>query len=181
MLLNPLEFVVTFLPSDVRRLTRTGIQIHSLQYWADPLGQWVGQHRNVRVHSDPRDVSVLYVRSPAGLIVTARLTTPGVGPISLAEWESRRNHERAHSRDPRLVAVADASQKRNDQLVSEAKASRRVRRRKATEAAGDRWRPETAPPPQDDPVTPPASDVYEAMPAFAVSQIYDVEGIDDDY
>lgn len=180
MVLNPIEFLVTFLPSEMRRLTRTGVQIHSLQYWGDGLEQWIGQHRNVRVHYDPRDITVLYVRSPVGVIITAKVTTPGIEPISLAEWESRRNYERGLSRDPTLVAVADASQKRGDQLVSQAKASRRVRRRKATEAAGDRWRP-AAPPAA---VTEPDSPLTRGaapMPAPTVSQIYEVEGIDYDY
>lgn len=180
MVLNPIEFLVTFLPSEMRRLTRTGVQIHSLQYWGDGLDQWVGQHRRVRVHYDPRDITVLYVRSPVGVIVKANVTTPGIEPISLAEWEARRNYERALSRDPALVATADASQKRGDQLVSQAKASRRVRRRKATEAAGDRWRPEALPSPVTEPQNPLTTDAAP-VPAPTVSQIYEVEGIDYDY
>lgn len=180
MTLNPTEFLVTFLPSEMRQLTRTGIQFHSLQYWGDALAQWVGQHRSVRVHYDPRDITVVYVRSPVGVIVTAKVTTPGIKPISLAEWEARRNEERAAGRDPRLVAAADASQKRGDRLVSQAKASRRVRRRKATEAAGDRWRPETLVFSAAESTTPPLGAVG-SIPAPAVSQFYDVEGVDDDY
>ena len=180
MVLNPTEFLVTFLPSETRRLTRTGIQIHNLQYWDDGLAQWVGQHQDVRVHYDPRDITVVYVRSPVGVIVTARVTTPEIKSISLAEWEARRNYERATSRDPQLVATADASQKRGDQLVSQAKASRRVRRRKATEAAGDRWRPEAPPSPVTEPNGSPSTDAAP-LPAPAVSQIYDVEGIEYEY
>ncbi|TWI05723.1 Mu transposase C-terminal domain-containing protein [Aerolutibacter ruishenii] len=178
MVRNPTEFLVTFLPSEMRRLTRTGVQIHNLQYWGDALAQWIGQHQDVRVHYDPRDITVVYVRSPAGVIVTARVTTPEIKSISLAEWGARRNYERATSSDPAFMAQRDASQKRGDQLVSQAKASRRVRGRKATEAAGDRWRPEASPVTES--ATPPPA---EAAPMLAavVSQIYDVEGIDYDY
>ena len=78
MVLNPTEFLVTFLPSETRRLTRTGIQIHNLQYWDDGLAQWVGQHQDVRVHYDPRDVTYVFVRTPGGPLVKASVTTPGV-------------------------------------------------------------------------------------------------------
>lgn len=182
MTLDPLEFLVTFLPSETRRLTRTGVQMHNLQYWAESLGQWVGQHRNVQVHYDPRDITVAYIRSPAGVIVTAKSTTPDITAISLAEWEARRNYERALGRDPRLVARADASQKRGDLLVSEAKASRRVRRRKATEAAGDRWLPETAVPtaPDRDDIPLDTPDAPHAVAIPVITQLYSVEGCDDD-
>jgi hypothetical protein len=142
MTLNPLEFLVTFLPGEDRKLTRTGVEIHRLQYWSDTLAQWVGQHRKVRVHYDPRDISVVYVRSPIGIIVKAPITIPSIFAISLAEWNARRQRERSLCRQPHLIEMADNSQKRGDQLVKDAKEQRRVRRRKATEAAGDRWRPE---------------------------------------
>lgn len=138
---DPIEFLVTFLPSEERVLTRTGVEVHRLQYWSDTLAQWVGQHRKVRVHYDPRDISVIYVRSPVGIIVKAMVTTPGIKAISLAEWNARRLRERSLCRQPALTEVADNSQKRNDQLVKQAKQLRSVRRRNATEAAGDRWRP----------------------------------------
>lgn len=140
MELDPLEFLAAFLPRKLRRLTRTGVQIHNLQYWAEALEPWIGQGLNVPVHYDPRDITRVYVRTPGGVLVMATVTTPGVPAISLVEWEARRNQERAVSRHPDVVASADASQKRADELVSQAKASRKVRRRKATAAAGDRFR-----------------------------------------
>ena len=144
-MINHQEFLVSFLPGEIRTLSRTGLRLHDLQYWADPLAQWVGQHKKVRVYYDPRDITVVYVRTPAGVLVRASVTTSGVPAISLAEWGARRNAERAACKHPDLVAIADASQKRGDVLVSQAKASRRVRRRQATAAAGDRWRAESAP------------------------------------
>ena len=182
MSLDPLEFLATFLPGDTRRLTRTGVQIHSLQYWVDALEPWVGQHLDVQVHYDPRDITVLYIRTPSGVLVRAKVTTPNIPAISLAEWTARRNHERALSRNPELVAVADASQKRNDESVSQAKASRKIKRRKATESAVDRFRSESAPT-TDDTADASASaheQESELTELGLKPNIYDIEGYDDD-
>lgn len=179
---DPIEFLVTFLPSEERVLTRTGVEVHRLQYWSDTLAQWVGQHRKVRVHYDPRDISVIYVRSPVGIIVKAMVTTPGIKAISLAEWNARRQRERSLCRQLPLTEIADDSQKRNDQLVKQAKRLRSVRRRKATEAAGDHWRPSA------DQV--PAADVREHASERATEQdaeisstptIFHIEGFDHGY
>lgn len=142
---DPLEFLATFLPSEERRLTRTGVQIHCLQYWADALDAWVGQGKDVRVHYDPRDVTFVYVRTPGGVLVKATVTTPNVPAISLAEWQARRSHERSFGRSPALVAVSDASSERSKQLVNEEKEKRKVQRRRATQAAGDAYRSESVP------------------------------------
>lgn len=182
MILNPLEFLATFLPSETRCLTRTGVQIHDLQYWVDALEPWVGQHKKVRVYYDPRDITVLYVRIPGGALVKAKVTTPNIAAISLAEWMARRNHERGLSRNPELIDAADQSQKRNDEFVSQAKASRKLKRRKATEAAGDRFRPASAPTTDD--TTEASASAQEQEPDSpslnANPNTYDIEGYDHD-
>lgn len=172
--LSELEFLATFLPGEARRLTRTGVQIHTLQYWDDALAPWVGQHLDVHVHYDPRDITHVFVRTPGGLLVKAVVTTPDIQPISLAEWQARRSHERSLSRSPEYVALADASQKRADMLVEQAKASRRVRRRKATEAAGDRCRSKPTPSARPEPDTVDIREVGQQLRDYS-PQIYDVE------
>lgn len=143
--LNPLEFLMAFLPGKKRRLTRTGVQIHCLQYWSDALEPWIGQGKRLWVHYDPRDITFVYVRLPSGVSIKASVTTPGIAAISLAEWQARRQYEGGLSSTPELVAERDASLRRADEMVSQAKASRRVRRRKATHASGDRFRSESTP------------------------------------
>lgn len=142
---NPLEFIAAFLPGEDRVLTRTGVEIHRLQYWSDGLSQWVGQRIAVRTHYDPRDITYVYIRTPAGMLIKATVTTPNISAISLIEWSMRRQHERAMARDPDLIAQADESLRRNDETIKQAKASRAVRRRKATAASGDRFRDTSAP------------------------------------
>lgn len=175
--LNELEFLATFLPGEARCLTRTGVQIHTLQYWNDALAPWVGQHLNVHVHYDPRDITHVFVRTPGGLLVKAIVTTPEIQPISLAEWQARRSHEMSLSKLPEYVALADASQKRADSLVEHARASRRVRRRKATEAAGDRFRSEPTPSARPEPATACLREVEQQLHDYS-PQAYDIEDYD---
>jgi putative transposase len=172
---NPLESLAAFLPSEERRLTLTGVQIHCLQYWDDALAPWVGQRTTVRIHYDPRDITVGYVRTPVGMIVRVRVTTPGIPAISLVEWHARRDHERRLSNDPEIVAATDASLRRNDELVSQAKAKRSIRRRQATASAGDRHRAEPAPTTE---AIVHRTDMAELPVMLSVPTIYSVE---DDY
>lgn len=138
--LDEMEFFASFLPGEERCLKRIGVEIHCLLYWADALAPWVGRKLKVHVHYDPRDITLVYVRTPGGPLVKALVTTPEIEPISLAEWQARRHAERAVARRPDIVAKRDASMCRSDAIVAEARARRRVRRRRATEAAGDKFR-----------------------------------------
>jgi putative transposase len=174
MIAKHLEFLVSFLPADTRRLSRTGIQIHCLEYWSDQLAPWVGEKRDVLVHYDPRDISVLYVRTPGGAIVVATVKTREIGPISLVEWDFRRAIERGMGRDSALVAMADESLKRSDELVAQSKRKRSVERRAATRAAGDRLLPPQAT--QSEPERVPA-----APDVSTVAVIYSIEGMDDEF
>lgn len=173
---NPLEFLTAFLPGEDRVLTRTGVEIHRLQYWADGLAPWVGKRATVRVHFDPRDITNVYVRTPAGTLVKANVTTPGVKAVSLVEWSMLRQHERVVSRDPAFVQQSDESLRRNDETVKQAKASRGVRRRRATAAAGDRYR-DTARP------TPPESkEALETLPVLSgAPQFFAIEETEYDF
>lgn len=147
MQLDPQEFLAAFLPGEDRVLTRTGVEIHCLQYWGDGLEPWVGQRVKVLVHYDPRDITYVYVRTPGGALVKAPVTTPGIPAISLAEWSACRQHEISAGRDPDLVKQADESLLRNNATVKQAKASRKQKRRTATAAAGDKYRSESCPSP----------------------------------
>lgn len=180
---NPLEFMVAFLPGESRKLSRTGVQIHNLQYWDDALEPLIGKVKFLMVHYDPRDITYVYVRLPVGVVVKAAVTTPDVPAVSLAEWEARRAHERSLARNPELVARADASLRRSDMLVSLAKSSRKVQRRKATQVAGDFFRDE--PTPSITTVTDssfsPESDKQKVTPFLSAQRkIYSIEGNDYD-
>lgn len=176
---DPLETLALFLPGETRRLTRQGVEIHRRQYWADALAPWVADHRDLLVLYDPRDVSFVYVRPPVGPLIKAMDTTPGVLPISLAEWEARRQAERAESRHPDLIARRDASLKRSDELVSTAKSRRRERRRLATQAAGDPHRAPTAQAASPEPERANECASLPVLPALPI--IFEIEDYDHVY
>lgn len=176
--LNELEFFASFLPGATRCLKRTGVEIHCLLYWSDALAPWVGQKLKGRVHYDPRDITFVYVRTPGGSLVKALVTTPEIKPISLVEWQARRHAERAVARHPEVVAKRDASMRRSDAIVAEARAQRRVKRRRATEAAGDKFRGTplaSANPPEAPAPTDPAVALADFRP-----EPYEIEGDSDD-
>ena len=165
-------FLVDFLPFERRKLSRTGINLHCLQYWADPLAPWIGE--TVDVHYDPRDITLVHVRGPSGVVVTASVTTPDIPAISLVEWQSRRLGERAFSRDPQVQAEADAALLRGMETVKGAKQQRGKRRRQATQAAGDAWRRQSAPTASDAPTKATASTPLQSA-AATESTLYKME------
>lgn len=160
MLRDHQEFLAAFLPGEERAITRTGVQVHRLDYWSDHLEPFVGRGKRTLVTWDPRDITYVFVRTPGGPLVKAILTTPGVSRMSLAEWEARRRWERTIAKDPALRRQADESLLRAHETVEQAKQSRRIRRRQATAAAGDPFytpvasSPIAPPPPTDEPTGP---------------------------
>lgn len=180
---DPLEFLVSFLPGEPRALTRTGVQIHCLQYWGDPLESWVGQHKNVHVHFEPRDITYVYVRTPPGLLVKAAITTPGIPAMSLAEWHARRSHERSLSRNPETLHIRDESLRRSNAIVEKAiKQVRSVKRRIATKAAGDVVLDESVPAHVETSEEIGAVECVAPKVALAIARtIYSIEGDFNDY
>ncbi|WP_312770278.1 Mu transposase C-terminal domain-containing protein [Pseudoxanthomonas mexicana] len=172
MKLDHLEFLAAFLPGAERSLTRTGIQVHSLDYWDEALSPWVGQNKRVLVTWDPRDISFVYVRTPGGVLVRAALTTLEVRRMSLAEWDARKAWERTLAKDPAMQKQADESLLRGHALVLEARRTRRTERRRATAAAGDRYMP---PSPQAPPT--PSTDAADPVTPWITdnSELFDVE------
>jgi putative transposase len=141
-------FLLDFLPGGIRTLSRTGVDMHCLQYWSEDFREHSTRKPRVRVTYDPRDISVVYVRLPDGKVTTARATRRDVPMISLAEWEMRRAHERAIAADPTYVQARDEADDIAEAIVVEAMATKKLRRRQETQAAGDplRAEPNTAPP-----------------------------------
>lgn len=141
--------VVLFFPSDDRRLTRTGIQVHRLQYWTEQLRPYIHQKLKLKIYWDPRSIRVIYIRLPIGVVVRADITTPDIPDISLTEWMARRRAEHAVCNTPALVETRAQSQRRRDNIVEQAKATLSVKRRSATKAAGDKHAPLPAKTPEE--------------------------------
>ena len=171
--MSNLDRLVLFLPSDSRRLTRAGIQVHRLQYWAEQLRPYVHEKLKLKIYWDPRSIRVIYIRLPIGVVVRADITTPDIPDISLTEWMARRRAENDVCNKPALVEARAASLKRSDAIVAQAKATLSVKRRNATKAAGDKHMPEPNEAPNNELVTPPV------IPTISVNRIaYSIEGLD---
>lgn len=148
---DALTILATFLPSQKRTLGRTGIVLDNIIYFDEALAQWVGERLRLDVITDDRDISYVIVQPPIGPLVKARATTRGIPAISRSEWRARRRAEIAISKDPKLIAMADASLARSDALVATTKQRKSVRRRQATAAAGDNFRHTSSPSPPPEP------------------------------
>jgi putative transposase len=136
------SFLLDFLPGDMRTLSRTGVDMHCLQYWSEDFREHSTRKPRVRVTYDPRDISAVYVRLPDGKVTTAHVTLRDVPAISHAEWEMRRAHERAIAANPTYVRTRDEADDIAESIVVEAVATKKLRRRLETQAAGDPLRAE---------------------------------------
>lgn len=175
---DPHEFLVTFLPSEERNLTRTGVALHCLSYWADALGAFVGKHKKVRVYYDPRDITIVHVRMPGGVLVRAKVTTPNIPAMSLGEWAKRRHFERKVCKNATRAQASAQSAQRSHAIVETAQARRKSDRRRASAAAGDVWRSESAP---TSPVAPSETNEPESttVPTLASTPtLYAIEEMD---
>lgn len=90
-------FRISFLPSEHRRLARTGIKLFSVGYWSDAFGPMIGRGSGkVIVKYDPRDMSQIWIMTEDGRALGARYKDLSWPRISL--WESRRARALYHER-----------------------------------------------------------------------------------
>lgn len=81
------QFLVDFLPSELRVLQRDGLHLFHIRYWADELRWLMGREsRKFTLKYDPRDLSRIFVLTENGIIEArpADLTRPAI-----ALWEHR--------------------------------------------------------------------------------------------
>lgn len=82
------QFLLDFLPFEVRTVRRDGIRLFSIRYWDNALSSWVGEGLRMPVKYDPRNLACIFLQAPDGQhlpIPYADLSRP---PISL--WEHNR-------------------------------------------------------------------------------------------
>lgn len=82
------QFLLDFLPFEVRTVRRDGIRLFSIRYWDNVLSSWVGEGLRMPVKYDPRNLACIFLQAPDGQhlpIPYADLSRP---PISL--WEHNR-------------------------------------------------------------------------------------------
>ena len=141
---DPEGFQIDFLPSAERMVRRDGIHLFGLRYWDDILTLWAGRgERQLRVSYDPRDLSMVFVRSPEGQRYPVRFADLRHPPITLAEHRRAqailRERGRSLEDEALIFAVIEEQRAMVDAAASKTREARRFseRRDRALDAAGN--------------------------------------------
>lgn len=133
--LDPLAFLIDFLPFEARVLRRTGIHLNNICYWSDGFAPWIGRCEDkVLVKYDPRDLHRVFVKLGDNyLMVPTR--NPGRPAITLWEQKAAIRVQRARGRheiDEETIFQTIAAQRALvDQATRETTQTRRWRARRA--------------------------------------------------
>lgn len=131
---DPRRFLIDFLPIVRRRIRRDGVALHSIAYWADVLGTWIGHPDPMIVRYDPRDLSRIYLLGPDGTYYDLSYRDLRRPPISL--WEHRlalkrlREDGRSLVDEEAIFRTIEAMRAIADGAVRSSKAARRQRERR---------------------------------------------------
>lgn len=131
---DPRRFLIDFLPIARRRIRRDGVALHSIAYWADVLGTWIGHPDPMIVRYDPRDLSRIYLLGPDGTYYDLSYRDLRRPPISL--WEHRlalkrlREDGRSLVDEEAIFRTIEAMRAIADGAVRSSKAARRQRERR---------------------------------------------------
>jgi putative transposase len=131
---DPRRFLIDFLPIARRRVRRDGVALHSIAYWADVLGTWIGHPEQMIVRYDPRDLSRIYLLGPDGTYYDLSYRDLRRPPISL--WEHRlalkrlRDEGRSLVDEEAIFRTIEAMRAIADGAVRASKAARRQRERR---------------------------------------------------
>jgi len=130
-------FLVSFLPSEQRKVRRDGIHLFQIRYWSDALAGHIGRgDGKVVVRYDPRDLSVIWVELDGGRYAEARYRNLEMPPVSLWEYREAMKKARALGKSGSNEVVLAELIQRQRQIETESrgltKAERRSRERKGT-------------------------------------------------
>jgi putative transposase len=82
---NEQQFYIDFLPYKRRAVTREGIRMFNIFYWADALTTLLHHAKSTcAVHYDPRDLSRVYVKDRQGEFIEVPYRTRSHVPVTLA-------------------------------------------------------------------------------------------------
>ena len=97
-----MQFWVSFLPDEERKLRPDGIHLFGLRYWSSALTADVGRvEEKLLVKYDPRDLARVFVRRPTGNFVEARYADLTLPSITLSE--ARAAHRALNAKGRREV------------------------------------------------------------------------------
>ena len=128
------EFLVRFLPSALRTVTREGIRLRSLRYQSTELERLIAAGRPRFVRYVPRDLSKVYVEQKNALALAVPLSDRTWPALSLWEWEEIRRRGAAGDTSADAEWLAKAL-RANQALIDErARAGRLKDRRRQSRA-----------------------------------------------
>lgn len=131
---DPRRFLIDFLPIARRMIRRDGVALHSIAYWADVLGTWIGHPEPMIIRYDPRDLSRTYLLGPDGTYYDLSYRDLRRPPISL--WEHRlalrrlREGGRALVDETAIFRTVEAMRTIANDAVLASKTARRQRERR---------------------------------------------------
>jgi putative transposase len=166
MVSDPRRFFIDFLPIERRMIRRDGVLLHSIAYWSDVLGTWIGSREQVMIRYDPRDLSRIYLLGPDGVYYDLNYRDLQRPPISL--WEHRlalkrlREDGRALVDEEAIFRTIETMRGIADEAVRTSKAARRQRERRLRVISGGR----SAQPNQDQTPLPPRREVVDGRQPY---------------
>ena len=131
-------FLVRFLPSALRTVTREGVRLFALRYQSSELERLIEPHRPRFVRYDPRDLSRIYVEDGQSPALAVPLNDRHYPALSLWEWREIRRAQLAGAGSGDAEWVARAL-RANQALIAERARVGRARDRRRLERARQ-WR-----------------------------------------
>lgn len=166
---DPRRFLIDFLPLERRLVRREGVWLHSIGYWSDVLGTWVGHHERMIVRYDPRDLSRVHLLAPDGVYYDLAYRDLRRPPISLCEHrlalKRLRDEGRVQVDEAAIFQTIEVMRAIADEAVRASKAARRQRERRLQLIDGGRTDPQSLPAPEivETPDAPNAQKPFERM------------------
>jgi putative transposase len=138
---NAERFLLSFLPGELRTVSREGVALFGLRYQSPELSSLIGGNAKHMIRFDPRDLSRIFVETASHYVPVTLTRHPGV-PFSLWEWRELRAHRHRSGavREPEQIA----DELRANRALIHAKSASRAVRRQARESL---WRQTQVPPP----------------------------------
>lgn len=135
------DFLISFLPTVHRVVSREGIEWNGIHYRSDELQPYVERFRKQLFRFDPRDITRIYFDA-SGHHIDVPWTQWSFPKLSLWEWKELKPRLRLPAREIDSVTVHSALEANRDLLRQQSSRSEEARRRLAREEAWEGVLPE---------------------------------------
>ncbi|MDV0438294.1 Mu transposase C-terminal domain-containing protein [Xanthomonas sacchari] len=134
------SFVAGFLPSVSRKIRRTGITIHGLNYWDPCLTPLINDQKDHQIHFSQRDLTKVYLRQ-ADRFIDVPLLDRSQGEFSLWELREARAELRAKGKLASEESEMFEAIRRQRSIQLEAESSSKLARRKVARTPNSKPEP----------------------------------------